>query len=115
VDRPERGSIIWTAPTPRLKEKYENEVVPALMQRFEYKNVMEVPKVEKVIVNRGVSDAIVDPKALDAAADELAEITGQRPIITRAEEVNRSVQAACRSPDRLQSNASWRKDVLFPG
>lgn len=72
------------APTPRLKEKYENEVVPALMQRFEYRNVMEVPKVEKVIVNRGVSDAIVDPKALDAAADELAEITGQRPIITRA-------------------------------
>ena len=72
------------APTPRLKEKYQNEVVPALMQKFEYRNVMEVPKVEKVIVNRGVSDAIVDPKALDAAADELANITGQRPIITRA-------------------------------
>jgi len=70
--------------TPRLKEKYENEVVPALEQKFGYKNIMEVPKVHKVVVSMGVSDAVQDPKALDSAANDMALITGQKPIITRA-------------------------------
>jgi len=70
--------------TPRLKEKYENEVVPALEQKFGYKNIMEVAKVHKVVVSMGVSDAVQDPKALDSAANDMALITGQKPIITRA-------------------------------
>ena len=70
--------------TPRLKEKYQNEVVPALEQKFGYKNIMEVPKVHKVVVSMGVSDAVQDPKALDSAANDMALITGQKPIITRA-------------------------------
>ena len=70
--------------TPRLKEKYENEVVPALEQKFGYKNIMEVPKVHKVVVSMGVSDAVQDPKTLDSAANDMALITGQKPIITRA-------------------------------
>lgn len=70
--------------TPRLKEKYQNEVVPALEQKFGYKNIMEVPKVVKVTVNMGVSDAIQDPKVLEAAAGDMEQITGQKPIITRA-------------------------------
>ena len=70
--------------TPRLKEKYENEVVPALEQKFGYANIMEVPKVHKVIVSMGVSDAVQDPKTLDSAANDMALITGQKPIITRA-------------------------------
>ena len=69
--------------TPRLKEKYQNEVVPALEQKFGYKNIMEVPKVHKVVVSMGVSDAVQDPKALDSAANDMALITGQKPIITR--------------------------------
>jgi len=70
--------------TPRLKEKYQNEVVPALEQKFGYKNIMEVPKVHKVVVSMGVSDAVQDPKTLDSAANDMALITGQKPIITRA-------------------------------
>ena len=70
--------------TPRLKEKYQNEVVPALEQKFGYQNIMEVPKVHKVIVSMGVSDAVQDPKTLDSAANDMALISGQKPIITRA-------------------------------
>ena len=68
----------------RLKETYEQEVKPALAARFNYKNPMQIPKVVKVVVNIGVGDATADPKLLDAAVEELALITGQRPLITRA-------------------------------
>lgn len=70
--------------TPRLKEKYFSEVVPALEQKFGYGNIMQVPKVVKVTVNMGVSDAIQDPKVLEAAAGDMQLITGQKPVITRA-------------------------------
>jgi large subunit ribosomal protein L5 len=70
--------------TPRLKEKYFSEVVPALEQKFGYSNVMQVPKIVKVMVNMGVSDAIQDPKVLEAAAGDMQLITGQKPVITRA-------------------------------
>ncbi|MFB3905162.1 MAG: 50S ribosomal protein L5 [Acidobacteriota bacterium] len=68
----------------RLKDKYKNEVVPALIKEFKYKNVMAVPKVFKVVVNMGVGEAIQNAKLLDTAADELGAITGQRPIVRRA-------------------------------
>ncbi|MBB5150196.1 MULTISPECIES: 50S ribosomal protein L5 [Ureibacillus] len=68
----------------RLKEKYNNEVVPALMSKFGYKSIMQVPKVEKIVVNMGVGDAVQNSKALDAAVEELAIITGQKPVVTRA-------------------------------
>lgn len=68
----------------RLREKYLNEVVPALKEKFGYTNVMQVPKVEKVVINMGVSDAVQDPKALDAAVEDLTAITGQKPLVTRA-------------------------------
>ncbi len=68
----------------RLKEKYANEVVPALMQKFNYKNQMEVPKLEKIVVNMGVGAAIQEAKALDSAVKDLAAITGQKPVITKA-------------------------------
>lgn len=69
---------------PRLKEKYLSEVRPALMKKFGYKNPMQVPKVEKVVINMGVGDATQNPKLLDAAVNDLAAIAGQRPVITRA-------------------------------
>ena len=68
----------------RLKERYQNEVRKRLQERFGYKNVNEIPKLEKVVVNMSVGEAIVNPKALDAAVAELAAITGQRPIIRKA-------------------------------
>ncbi|MEQ6362298.1 50S ribosomal protein L5 [Thermoanaerobacter thermohydrosulfuricus] len=68
----------------RLREKYEKEVVPALMERFGYKNIMQVPKVEKVVINIGVGEAKENPKALEAAVNDLTMIAGQKPVITRA-------------------------------
>jgi large subunit ribosomal protein L5 len=70
--------------TPRLKETYRQEVVPALMKEFSYRNVMEVPRLEKVVVNIGLGEALQNPKALDSAAGDVAAITGQKPVITRA-------------------------------
>lgn len=68
----------------RLQEKYKEEIVPQLMDKFNYDSVMEVPSVEKVVVNIGVGDAVQNPKALDAAVEELAVISGQKPIVTKA-------------------------------
>lgn len=68
----------------RLKDKYENEAVPALMDRFKYDNVMMVPKVNKITVNMGVGAAVQDAKAMDAAVKDLTIITGQKPVITKA-------------------------------
>ncbi|MEN9406400.1 MAG: hypothetical protein RLZ12_684 [Bacillota bacterium] len=68
----------------RLKEYYSKEVVPALKNKFQYKSVMQVPKVEKVIVNIGVGEAIKNAKALEGAVADLTLITGQKPIVTRA-------------------------------
>ncbi len=69
---------------PRLKDKYQQEVVPALIKEFGYANVMAIPKIEKVVVNSGVGEAIQNPKLLDTTAEELAAITGQRAVIRRA-------------------------------
>ncbi|MCL6450973.1 MAG: 50S ribosomal protein L5 [Acetobacteraceae bacterium] len=68
----------------RLKIHYRERVLPAMMKTFGYKNPLQVPRLEKVVVNMGVGDAIQNPKALDAATSDLAQITGQRPVITRA-------------------------------
>ncbi len=69
---------------PRLKERYLKEIVPKMMKDFSYKNVMEVPKVEKVILNVGLGEAIQNIKLLDAAQKELGAITGQKAVITKA-------------------------------
>jgi large subunit ribosomal protein L5 len=68
----------------RLKERYRQEVVPRLRARFAYRNVMQVPRVEKVVVNMRVGEATSDPRQIDKAVEELALITGQRPLVTRA-------------------------------
>ena len=68
----------------RLKEKYLNEVVPALSEKFNYSSVMAVPKVDKIVLNMGVGDAVSNAKNLEKAAEELALISGQKPLITKA-------------------------------
>jgi large subunit ribosomal protein L5 len=68
----------------RLKEKYQKEVVPALSKEFGYKNLMAVPKIEKVVVNMGLGEATSNAKLVDVGADELARITGQKPVTRRA-------------------------------
>ena len=68
----------------RLKEKYLNEVVPSLQNKYSYKSVMEVPKLEKIVINMGVGDATSNSKLIDAAVNDLAVISGQKPVVTRA-------------------------------
>jgi large subunit ribosomal protein L5 len=71
-------------PTPRLKEKYRGEILPLLMKRDQYKNVMAIPKLEKIVVNMGVGEASKNIKVLDSAVDEIGKITGQKPVVRRA-------------------------------
>lgn len=68
----------------RLKDKYQSEIIPALQKEFKYDNVMAIPKLDKVIVNIGLGEAIQNPKALDAALQDITTITGQKPVVTRA-------------------------------
>ncbi len=68
----------------RLKERYRSEIMPALMKEFGYRNPMQVPRLEKIVLNVGLGEAIQNAKLLEAAADELGQITGQRPVITKA-------------------------------
>ncbi len=68
----------------KLKEQYQKEVIPALMKKFQYKSIMEVPKLEKVVINIGLGDLKDNPKALDNAMNDLQIITGQKPIVTKA-------------------------------
>jgi large subunit ribosomal protein L5 len=69
---------------PRLKERYHQEIVPALMKEFGYDNVMQVPRIEKISVNIGLGEALQNSKAIEAASRDLASITGQKPVVTRA-------------------------------
>ncbi len=68
----------------RLQERFKSEIAPALQQKFNYSSVMEIPKVDKIVLNIGAGDAVANPKVLDDAVAELAQITGQKPVITRA-------------------------------
>jgi len=88
-DKPKKESVSKKAAKkqiPRFKERYHKEILPALMKELGLSNPMEVPRVEKVLVNMGVGEAVVDRKVLDAAMDDLGIITGQRPKTTRAKQ-----------------------------
>jgi len=69
---------------PRMQETYKNEIVPKLKEKFGYSNIMEVPKLVKIVVNMGLGDAIENIKVIDAAAEELSVITGQKAVVTKA-------------------------------
>jgi large subunit ribosomal protein L5 len=68
----------------RMQEFYKNEVVPALMTKFEYKSVMQVPKLDKIVINMGLGEAVANAKVLDTAVGDLALISGQKPVVTKA-------------------------------
>ncbi|QWB99873.1 50S ribosomal protein L5 [Mycoplasmatota bacterium] len=68
----------------RLQEKYRKEITPSLMEKFNYSSIMETPKISKIVINIGAGDAVQNPKVLDNAVSELTQITGQKPVITRA-------------------------------
>jgi large subunit ribosomal protein L5 len=68
----------------RLQERYKKDIVPSLMEKFSYKSIMQVPKIEKIVINMGVGEAVSNSKVLDTAVEELTAIAGQKPVITRA-------------------------------
>ncbi|HEY3418344.1 MAG TPA: 50S ribosomal protein L5 [Armatimonadota bacterium] len=78
------GGVEEKGVAPRLRERYQADVVPALKEQFNYSNVMEIPRVLKAIINMGVGEAITDPKTLDHAVQEMALISGQKPLVTKA-------------------------------
>src|SRR5579883_2831419 len=92
----------------RLQERYETVLRPMLMKEFGYKNLMQVPRLEKIVVNMGVGEAVQDAKKIDAAVNDLMAITGQRPIVTRARARSRrsNCARACRSVARSRCAAS---------
>lgn len=70
--------------TPRLKDRYRKEIVPALMKKFEYKSIMQVPKLTKICLNQGVGTAVADKKQIEAALNEMAAVCGQKPVATKS-------------------------------
>ncbi len=94
-----------------LKEKYKSEIVPALMKKFNYKSVMQVPKLEKIVINMSVSDVKESSKALDAAMADLTLITGQKPIVTKAK---KSIAAfKVREGMNLGCKVTLRSDKMY--
>lgn len=94
-----------------LKERYRQEIIPQLMKRFNYKNIMQVPRLEKIVINMGVGEAIQNPKALEAAVNDLMQITGQRPIVTKA---RKSIAAfKLRSGMKIGCKVTLRGDRMY--
>jgi len=96
---------------PRLKDRYRSEVVPGLMKEFNYKNVMQVPRLEKVVISMGVGTAVQDPKTMDGAVRDMTAISGQKPVVTRAK---RSIAAfKIREGMRIGCKVTLRGDRMW--
>ena len=95
----------------KLREQYEKEVIPALMKKFEYKSVMQVPKLDKIVINIGLGDTKENPKSLENAMNDLTQITGQRPMITKAK---KSIAAfKLREGANVGCKVTLRKDKMY--
>lgn len=95
----------------RLQDKYRNDVVPGMMKTFEYKNVMQVPRLTKVVVSMGVGQSIQEPKLLDNAIGDLAQITGQKPAVTRAKKSISNFKL--REGMRIGAKVTLRGDIMY--
>ena len=95
----------------KLREKYEKEVIPALMKKFEYKSIMQVPRLEKIVINIGLGDTRDNPKGLENAVADLTLITGQKPMITKAK---KSIAAfKLREGANVGCKVTLRKDKMY--
>ncbi len=95
----------------RLKEKYKEEIAPALMEQFQYKSVMEIPKLDKVVINMGLGEVKENPKAIESAVADLMKITGQKPVITKAK---KSVAAfKVRAGMNIGCKVTLRSDKMY--
>jgi len=95
----------------RLKEFYKKEVVPALIKEFQYKNPMQVPKLEKIVVNMGIGEAISNIKIIDGAVQELSLITGQKPVVTKARKSIATFKLRQGMP--IGCSVTLRKDIMY--
>lgn len=95
----------------RFKEKYEKEVVPALIEKFKYTSIMQVPSIQKVVINMGVGEAVHNSKVLDSAVEDLTALSGQKPVITRAK---KSIAAfKLREGVAIGAKVTLRKDRMY--
>ncbi len=97
--------------TKEMKKKYEEDAIPALKEKFSYKNIHEIPKLEKVVVNMGLGEAVQNVKVLDSAVGELAKITGQKPIVNRAKKSIATYKLRKGMP--IGTNVTLRKDRMY--
>ena len=95
----------------RLKEKYASEIAPALMSKFGYKSVMQIPKLDKVVINCGCGEARDNPKIMDAILADLATITGQRPVVCKAKKSVANFKLREGMPSSLIGCSAWRFPV----
>ena len=95
----------------RLQEKYQKEVIPAMIEKFGYKNIMEVPKLEKIVINMGVGEAKENQKVLESAVSDLQLITGQKPILTRAKKSIANFKIRENMP--IGCKVTLRKEMMF--
>src|SRR6266700_15374 len=95
----------------RLRQKYKEQIAPALIKEFSYKNTMAVPKLEKVVLNMGLGEALQNPKIVDVAAEELGTITGQRPVITKAKKS--IAQFKLREGQSIGATVTLRGDRMY--
>lgn len=102
---------MWVNEMARLKEIYIKDVIPALVKEFQYKNPMQVPKMEKIVVNMGLGEAIQNVKIIDGAVQEMAMITGQRPVITKAKKSIATFKLRQGMP--IGCSVTLRKDVMY--
>jgi len=94
-----------------LKEQYTNECIPALMKEFSYENIMEVPKIEKIVLNMGLGEAVQNPKIIDSAVEELSMIAGQRAVVTRAKKSIATFKLRQGMP--IGCRVTLRKDKMY--
>lgn len=95
----------------RLKEKYKSEIIPLMMKRFQYKNIMQVPKLEKIVINMGLGEAIQNVKVIESAQKELAAITGQKPVVTKARKAIANFKLRQGMP--IGCKVTLRKDRMY--
>ena len=98
----------------RLKEKYDKEIVPSMMEKFNYTSIMQAPKVDKIVINMGVGDAVANAKNLDEAVEELTLIAGQKPVITRAKKSIAGFRLREAFDGRGNYTLGVREQLIFP-
>jgi large subunit ribosomal protein L5 len=100
-----------TREIPRARERYQQEAVPAMMKQFSYKNVMQLPRLEKIVVNMGLGAAVANPKIIDSAVEEVKALTGQKPVVTRSKKAIASFKLRAGLPIgvmvTLRANRMW--------